>query len=245
MSRHSRDLRQLSRSKLDLFLECQRCFFEDVAQRNPRPPIPAYSLNNTVDALFKREFDEYRARGEPHPLFARVSLDAVPLQDPRLNDWRDYRKGVRWDDPVTGWTLYGAVDDLWRGSDGRVIVADYKATATDRTLNTAGLYPQYRRQADVYQFLVAQQGYAVDERAWFVYANAVLDATGFRDTLSFRTTLVPYVGNQDWVMGAFHAAVATATSTVAPRANPDCKWCACFDKRTITVSAQRLQPQTP
>ena len=49
-----------------------------------------------MDALFKREFDGYRARQQPHPLFATVGLDAVPLADPRMDDWRANFTGVRW-----------------------------------------------------------------------------------------------------------------------------------------------------
>jgi hypothetical protein len=112
------DRRQLSRSKLDLFLECPRCFYDDVALGNGRPGGPAFTLNIAVDELFKREFDAYRARQEPHPLFASVGLDAVPLQDPRLDAWRRNFTGVRWLDQDTSWTLFGAVDDLWLCSNG-------------------------------------------------------------------------------------------------------------------------------
>lgn len=37
MASRSFDRRQLSRSKLELFLECPRCFYEDVALGNARP----------------------------------------------------------------------------------------------------------------------------------------------------------------------------------------------------------------
>jgi len=225
MGKNSFDRRQLSRTKLDLFLECPRCFYEDVVLRNARPGGPAFTLNIAVDALFKREFDAYRARQEPHPLFANVGLDAVPLQDPRLDVWRNNFKGVRWLDADTGWTLFGAVDDLWLGSDGRVMVADYKATAKAEHVTTATLHPAYRRQADVYQFLVAQQGLEVSDRAWFVYANGLKTADGFHDTLHFDTRLVPYDGNRSWVAEAFRAAVSLAVSAQRPEPGPDCPWC--------------------
>ena len=121
--------RELSRSKVELFLDCPRCFHEDVVKGNRRPSSPPFTLNNAVDTLFKREFDRHRADQTPHPLFATVGLDAIPLRDERMDAWRNNFRGVRWLDVETGWTLYGAVDDLWQLVDGQVAVADYKATA--------------------------------------------------------------------------------------------------------------------
>jgi hypothetical protein len=122
MARSSFDRRHLSRSTIDLFLECPRCLYEDVVRRIARPSGPAFTLNIAVDALFKREFDSNRTRQQSHPLFATVGLDAVPLADARMDAWCTNFTGVRWLDDVTGWTLCGAVDDVWLGADGRVMV---------------------------------------------------------------------------------------------------------------------------
>jgi len=185
--------------------------------------VVAVSL--AVDELFKREFDAYRERQEPHPLFATVGLDAVPLKDDRMNAWRTNFTGVRWLDTETNWTLFGAVDDLWLGPDGRVFVADYKATAKREQPSTDTLYRSYPRQAEVYQFLVAQQGFEVNDRAWFVYANGIKTADAFDDTLRFNTTLVPYDGDRSWVLETFRAAVALATSGAAPEPTKACEHC--------------------
>jgi hypothetical protein len=83
----------------------------------------------------------------------------------------------------------------------------------------------YRRQADVYQFLVAQQGLEVSDRAWFVYANGLKTGDGFHDTLRFDTRLVPYDGDRRWVMDAFRAAVTLVLSGHVPDPGPECLWC--------------------
>jgi hypothetical protein len=228
--------KQLSRSKIDLFLECPRCFFEDVARGNGRPSGPPFTLNNAVDALFKREFDIYRERQQPHPLFATVGLDAVPLQDSRMDAWRTNFTGVRWLDAETGWTLFGAVDDLWLGADGHVMVADYKATSKADELAADQLYPGYRLQAEIYQFLVAQQGLTVSDRAWFVWTNGIKTAECFNDTLRFRTMLVHHDGDRSWVLQTFRDAVTMATGTTAPAPAPDCKWCTYVSRRSTTTN---------
>jgi hypothetical protein len=226
MTSRSLQRRQLSRSKIDLFVECPRCLYLDVARAIPRPSGPPFTLNNAVDALMKAEFDRYRASGEPHPLFATVGLDAVPFQHPDLNRWRHNFTGVRWPDEQTGWTLFGAIDDLWKARAGELIVADYKATARAEMPTANNLYPSYRRQMDVYQFLVRRQDLEVSDRGWFVYTNGDGRAGGFGDKLSFTTSMVPYDGNDDWVLDTFRRAVATVEGGALPPPGEECKYCA-------------------
>jgi len=58
---------KVSRSKLELFIECPRCFYLDRRLVVGRPPGYSFSLNSAVDALLKKEFDFHRAKQTPHP----------------------------------------------------------------------------------------------------------------------------------------------------------------------------------
>ena len=226
MASRSLQRKQLSRSKIELFSACPRCFYLDVARGLGRPSGPPFTLNNAVDALMKSEFDRYREAGEPHPLFATVGLDAVPFRHEQLDRWRHNFTGVRWLDADTGWTLCGAVDDLWQARTGAIIVADYKATSRTEMPTSATLYGSYRRQMDVYQFLVRRQGFEVADRGWFVYTNGDGKAGRFGDTLCFTTAMVPYDGNDSWVLEAFRRAVALIGEPGPPPPGPDCDYCA-------------------
>ena len=77
----------LSRSKLDMFVECPRCSYLDLRLGVSRVQGPAFTLNNAVDALFKREFDVYRARSTPHPMMEAHDIDAVPFKHEQLEEW--------------------------------------------------------------------------------------------------------------------------------------------------------------
>jgi len=225
MPSRSLQRRQLSRSKIELFIDCPRCFWLDVARGIPRPSGPPFTLNNAVDALMKAEFDRYRAAGEPHPLFASVGLDAVPYRHAELDRWRHNFTGVRWLDDVTGWTLFGAVDDLWQARAGELMVVDYKATARAEMPTSRTLYPSYRRQMDVYQFLVRRQGLEVSNRGWFVYVNGDGRAAEFGEKLCFNSALVPYDGDDAWVLEAFRHAVTTVAQAETPAAKEGCVYC--------------------
>src|SRR3954468_7572187 len=77
---------KLSRSKIDLFFECPRCFYLDRRLGVGRPPGFPFSLNSAVDHLLKKEFDTHRAEGTAHPLMKSYGLDAVPFRDARMED---------------------------------------------------------------------------------------------------------------------------------------------------------------
>jgi len=54
---------KLSRIKIDLFVECPRCFYLDMVKKIKRPQVAPLNLNNVIDTLLKREFDVHRAAG--------------------------------------------------------------------------------------------------------------------------------------------------------------------------------------
>src|SRR3989344_1684644 len=86
---------KVSRSKIDLFSECPRCAYLDMRLGVKRPSMPAFTLNNAVDELLKREFDIHRAKASTHPLLKKYGLDAIPFNDPRMEEWRDaLRRGI-------------------------------------------------------------------------------------------------------------------------------------------------------
>ncbi len=70
---------RLSRSKLDLFIECPRCFYLDRKLGVGRPPGYPFNLNSAVDELLKKEFDIHRQAKTVHPLVKAYGLDLVPF----------------------------------------------------------------------------------------------------------------------------------------------------------------------
>ncbi len=70
---------KLSRSKIELFIECSRCFYIDRRLGVKRPPGFPFNLNIAVDTLLKKEFDHYRENGQQHPLLEKYGVDARPV----------------------------------------------------------------------------------------------------------------------------------------------------------------------
>ena len=105
--------RKLSRSKLELFTQCPRCFYLDRRLGVGRVGFPAFTLNSATDTLLKKEFDIHRADQTPHRLMAANNIDAVPFQHEMIDEWRENFKGVQYLHEPTNLLITGAVDDLW------------------------------------------------------------------------------------------------------------------------------------
>jgi CRISPR/Cas system-associated exonuclease Cas4 (RecB family) len=197
----SREPFKVSRSKIDLFSECPRCAYLDLRLGVKRPSMPAFTLNNAVDELLKREFDIHRARASTHPLLARYGLDAVPLKDERMSEWRDaLRRGISYLHESTHVLVRGGIDDVWVNPAGEFIIVDYKATSKKVGPSTEeDLYDSYKRQMEIYQWLFRKNGFPVSPTGYFVYVNGKADAEAFDGKLEFDIELIPYTGSDTWV----------------------------------------------
>jgi hypothetical protein len=218
----------LSRSKVDLYVECPRCFYLDRRLGIARPPGFPFNLNSAVDALLKKEFDAHRARGEPHPYMTGAGIHAVPHAHPQLETWRENFKGVRTRHEATNLELFGAIDDLWRDlQTNELIVVDYKATSKDAEVSLDAEWQDgYKRQMEFYQWLLRRQGLAVAKRGWFVYCNGRRDLPEFGNRIEFRVKLIPYDGDDSWIEPVLGQIKATLMAPEAPKATGDCEYCA-------------------
>ena len=219
---------KLSRSKIDLFLNCPKCFYIDNKLGVKRPPGYPFSLNSAVDTLLKKEFDEYREKQLPHPIMTANGVDAVPFQHEKIDDWRDaLHAGVMYQHEPTGMLVTGAVDDIWVKPNGELIVVDYKATSKAEEIVALDQDWQagYKRQSEVYEWLLRQNGFKVSDTAYFVYANGDTEKAHFDNKLEFDTRLIPYTGNADWVEPTLLEIKKTLDSKKIPKAGADCDFC--------------------
>jgi hypothetical protein len=223
---------KLSRSKIDLFLSCPRCFYLDRRLGTGRPPGFPFSLNSAVDALLKKEFDIHRVAQSAHPLMTTYGVDAVPFQHEMMNEWRENFKGVQYLHEATNFIITGAVDDVWVNPQGELIIVDYKSTSKDAEITLEEEWKDgYKRQMEVYQWLMRRNGFTVSNTGYFVYANGSTDRAAFDGKLDFEVTLLPYEGDDSWVEDAITRAHECLSADTLPSMGNDCDYCAYFKQR--------------
>jgi hypothetical protein len=194
---------KVSRSKIELFTQCPRCFWLDARLKIKRPSGPPFNINKAIDELLKKEFDEHRTAGTQHPLQTKFKVNAKPFSHADIDQWRHNFTGVFALHKPTNLHVFGAVDDVWVDENDQLIVVDYKATAKDAPVT--GLGPvgnwqdSYRRQMEVYQWLLRANGHKVSDTGYFVYATGDMNADGFNDVVQFQTHVFSHEGKDEWV----------------------------------------------
>jgi CRISPR/Cas system-associated exonuclease Cas4 (RecB family) len=219
---------RLSRSKIEFFIECPRCFYIDNKLGTKRPGYPEFTLNKAVDLLFKKEFDEHRIDGTAHPLMEQYGIDAIPFKHKSMNTWRENFEGVEFTHKETGFVISGAVDDIWVNPEGELIVVDYKATSKEGSITTladSSWNQQYQRQMGVYQWLLRNNGFTVSSKGYLVYANASTDKAAFDGQLEFEVTVVPMDGDTAWIDEVLPKIKATLESDEIPPTGDACEFC--------------------
>ncbi|MDE2188411.1 MAG: PD-(D/E)XK nuclease family protein [Patescibacteria group bacterium] len=219
---------KVSRSKIDLFVECPRCFYVDRRLGVGRPPGFPFTLNSAVDTLLKKEFDIHRVAKTAHPLIKKYGIDATPVAHADLEKWRHNFTGIQFLHKPTNLLIFGAIDDLWINSKGEYIVVDYKSTAKDEEITALDKEWQngYKRQMEVYQWLLRQNGHKVSDTGYFVYCNGKLDRKSFDAKLEFDITLIPHQGDDSWVEKTILLIKKVLDDPRIPKAKPNCDYCA-------------------
>ncbi|HZS42851.1 MAG TPA: PD-(D/E)XK nuclease family protein [Candidatus Paceibacterota bacterium] len=231
---------KISRSKIDLFTECPRCFYLDQVLGVPRPrPFP-FTLNAAVDKLLKKEFDIHRAAGSPHPMMEQYGIDAVPFAHDNLEEWRDaLRKGISYLDPETNLLVRGGIDDVWITSDKELLIVDYKATAKEAEVTLDAEWQDgYKRQVEVYQWLFRQNGFKVSDTAWFVYVNGKTDRKAFDGKLDFDIKLISHKGSDKWIPATLKEIKKCLISEKSPAPAEDCEYCSYRNQAAAAFQAR-------
>lgn len=219
---------RLSRSKIDFFLNCPRCFYFDRVFGIQQPGGLPFSLNSAVDHLLKKEFDLHRAKNKAHPLMKEYKIDAIPYEHEKLEEWRDsLHRGIRFLHKPTNFLVTGGVDDIWiDNKTKKLLIVDYKATSKDSEVNLdADWQIGYKRQMEVYQWLFRQNGFKVSDIGYFVYCNGRRDNKAFDAKLEFNIKVLPYKGSDSWIEKTLFDIKKTLDSNKIPQPADDCDFC--------------------
>ncbi len=221
---------KLSRSKIDLFVECPRCFYLDRRLGVGRPQGFPFNLNSAVDLLLKKEFDKHRKEQTQHPYMLENDIKAIPFSHIEMDTWRENFVGAQILHEKTNLLITGAIDDLWIYTDGehkdKIIIVDYKATSKDDEVNLDSEWQDgYKRQMEIYQWIFRKLGFEVADTGYFVYANGIRDKDGFDNKLEFKVKVIPHTGKTDWIDKTLENIKKCLDDDRIPSAKDTCDYC--------------------
>jgi DNA segregation ATPase FtsK/SpoIIIE-like protein len=167
---------------------------------------------------------------------AEYGIDAKPAQHEKINTWRNNFEGVQYLHEPTNLLISGAIDDLWINDKSEYIVVDYKATAKNRDdavreLNDSVWHQAYKRQMEVYQWLLRHNDLKVSDTGYFVYCTGIYDQESFDKKIEFEVNLIPYQGNDDWIEDVIFKIHKCLESDTIPESSQGCELCMYFKTR--------------
>lgn len=209
----------LSASKLNLFKECPRCFYDAQLLKQERPRGIFPGLPGGVDRVMKAHLDHYRELRITPPGLESLTghLWGTVAEIKKLRQWQS---GLKAEFEVNGRVvrLIGALDDLWEELDGTFSPLDVK-TKGDIPRDDGAQY--YQTQVDIYALLLESNGRTPSGRAylWYWYPVTQLD-------LALGMERVLYTLSPDANRGRLLIAEAVALlESGQPDANPSCEYC--------------------
>ena len=234
-SKDNTDPYKLSRTRIENFCRCKKCFYLEEKLGISRPASFPFNLNNAVDELLKEEFDSFRGTDKNHPYIVENGLDAKPFDHPEIEDWRTRNKGIGFLDEDTNLYFYGLVDDVWINTKtDQLILVDYKATSKKGEVSLDAPWQiSYKRQLEIYQWLFRKNGFDVQNIGYFVYCNGVKENVMFNNELKFNVKLLPYDGDDSWIDKTVKEIYKVLNSDDIPEPNPNCEYCRYVKKANL------------
>ena len=151
---------KLSPSKLNLFIECPRCFYLAMKKGISRPGGAFPSLPSGMDLVLKKYYDNYRGDLPPE---LKEKVEGVLLPDEELikkfRNWRTFK--FEEEDAL----MYGAMDDCLK-KDDFIIPLDFKTRGFDLKEDSTDYY---QNQLDCYALMLEKNGYKQPGYAYLVY----------------------------------------------------------------------------
>jgi len=197
---------------------------------NIKPSTIPFTLNLAVDNLCKNEFDFYRKKQIPHPLFIENNIDAIPFDHEDIDIWRNNYQGLKYFSKEYEYEFVGAIDDVWQKQNGDLIVADIKATSRNNfdwneTYHKYEYPKAYKRQLEMYQWLFQKNGFKVAKEAYIIYFNGRKNEKFFNNKLEFNAHVIKLNCSTDWVENKILETLKLLRSTTFPKPSLSCDQC--------------------
>lgn len=218
---------ELSRGKVEKFISCKACFWLDRVAGIKDIDSPSFTINTTTDILLKRDADRVRGKSSL-PLWEANGLGhLIPFEHEHLENWTKSQQFgqdatfFNYDHPDTNIRFGGGLDDVFQNTlTGQLHIVDYKSTA--QGTRSPGAYEKkpvtldepwkagYKRQMDMYVWVMRRRGFDVSDTGYFVYVDAQhKDINGMLNDQSdphkawmlFDASIIAYEADTSWVDG--------------------------------------------
>jgi len=206
---------RLSRSKLDEFLLCPRCFWLNIHGKGPPAGFPM-GIYIVMDSLQKKYYDKHRNKGFPPML-----KDKFPFKLAEEKLAKSFRRGIEFRDDELNVVLFGKMDDCFVDEKGRLVVIDNKTSSSEPKDE---FEDGYKFQLETYAFLLKKNGFKVNENGYLIYY--IIDKENdFENGIRFNVKPKKFRLDTEHIHKVFKEAVLTARRSNPPKPHEECEMC--------------------
>ena len=223
----------LSPSKMNLFRDCPRCFYDQYTLKVARPRGIMASLMSGIDRTIKPLADSYAGK---MPDFLKGQIEGVLLPDrAKMKKWGNWRSGMKYYDKENAIELYGGLDECAVIDKGEVepiyIPVDWK-TKGQKPKDSGAQY--YQLQLDCYNLMLHATGHKIANKGYLVYLypNVVTHSPVNPHRLAFEFCVDIYKLDCD-IERAKQACIDAVTCLrgARPPINYNCDYCMLVEKK--------------
>lgn len=163
---------RLSKSALDKFLDCPRCFYLKYKHKLDQPDMISSKAWKGIERVALCHYEKYRGlKLTPPNLVGLVPEGSIPYQGDRISlpHLRYWGKGLRF--MVDGVEVSTALDDMLQrpGPDGKTVYSVIDLKSKSKETDEESTRKLYQTQADVFDLAANVNEYPTDGTVFFDY----------------------------------------------------------------------------
>lgn len=215
---------KISRTKIDLFFDCKRCFYLDQRLGIKRPHGTPLIINNLIVKKFKTNIQKLRETKSVVPSSDNLLLNGfIPYLNENLSKWTDPFKGISTQDKESNLKIFASLDDIWTNNN-KCFPVIIKSIARNEEDIEENIWHGYTRQLSLLSFLLEKNKLEIGGFGIIVMINAS-DNTTYNDSLSLNFFLFKRDIDISWISQTFMNIKELLDSEKPPLISRRCKFC--------------------
>jgi len=216
----------ISRSKIDLFFDCNRCFYLDQKHGIKRPHGTPLVINNFVVNHYKNLINEFRIKQIVYPDSIKIKKKLIPTNIEALNLWNHPFKGISYVHKKTNFKIKATLDDVWQCSETKdftpIII---KSTSRKKDINAETIWPGYWKQLSLYSYLLSKNSLDMSNTGILIYLNALENNPNSIKKIDFELLIFEKILDLSWIEPSLEVIFKTLNSNEVPLNHNSCKYC--------------------
>ncbi|MCM8785729.1 MAG: PD-(D/E)XK nuclease family protein [Candidatus Omnitrophica bacterium] len=225
----NREKTGLSAHSLNIFRECERCFYLQVKHNISRPRGPMPSIATGIDSLIKEYFEYFRKKGKLPPFLEKEIKDGKLMTNLKKTYYYEIKNNKNY-------YLWGHLDEVIQLPNELYIPLDHKTRAS---LPTGEPHDAYKFQLSIYSLLLTKENNGNEvEFGYLIYyypEKELIDynSNEIKNIINFSFEVKKVDLDINKTKQIIEDAIRCLKSDKLPKTGENCEYCKWIEKTKI------------